>query len=300
MASLVRRSVAVATAASIALAPAIAAAAGPGECHLVDVAYQPTVRTDLSPGVQPGAADRRVARGRAAACSSTRSSSPSRPARYGLGNRPGRFDFNSGPLWPYGRRITTFPVWAHSGTALELLPADRVPGRRREQPLASRSTRARASIHFCRPMQADGAELGRADLRVAERVVHRQGHARSGDTEEQVSAAPGRRCTRRRWTPSSVDMFAMLNPFDAVSQATPPPGVVAEISWPIPDRIAARRLRAVRRGREGVRSQRDVQRGRVSGADRSRGRSTASRIAASRRWSTRCRSRSATTTTLGD
>src|SRR5690242_19018292 len=38
--------------------------------------------------------------------------------RYGLGNRPGRFDFNSGPpihdMWPYGRRITTFPVWAHA------------------------------------------------------------------------------------------------------------------------------------------------------------------------------------------
>ena len=32
---------------------------------------------------------------------------------YGLGNRPGRFDFNSGPLWPYGRRVTTFPVWSH-------------------------------------------------------------------------------------------------------------------------------------------------------------------------------------------
>ena len=42
---------------------------------------------------------------------------------YGLGNRPGRFDFNSGPIpnpakgiddmWPFGKRITTFPVWAH-------------------------------------------------------------------------------------------------------------------------------------------------------------------------------------------
>src|SRR5688500_1921941 len=42
---------------------------------------------------------------------------------YGMGNRPGRYDFNSGPypnpalgiddMWPYGRRITTFPVWAH-------------------------------------------------------------------------------------------------------------------------------------------------------------------------------------------
>ena len=31
---------------------------------------------------------------------------------YGLGNRPGIMEFNSGPLWPYGRRVTTFPVWA--------------------------------------------------------------------------------------------------------------------------------------------------------------------------------------------
>ena len=33
--------------------------------------------------------------------------------RRGLGNRPGRYDFNSGPRWPYGRRVTTFPVWTH-------------------------------------------------------------------------------------------------------------------------------------------------------------------------------------------
>jgi len=30
---------------------------------------------------------------------------------FGLGNRPGRFDFNSGPKWPYGRRMV-FPIWA--------------------------------------------------------------------------------------------------------------------------------------------------------------------------------------------
>src|SRR5688572_13923463 len=32
---------------------------------------------------------------------------------FGIGNRPGRYDFNSGPAWPYGRRITVFPIWAH-------------------------------------------------------------------------------------------------------------------------------------------------------------------------------------------
>ena len=30
---------------------------------------------------------------------------------YGMGNRPGIADFNSGPGWCYGRRVTTFPVW---------------------------------------------------------------------------------------------------------------------------------------------------------------------------------------------
>jgi hypothetical protein len=32
---------------------------------------------------------------------------------FGLGNRPGRFDFGGGSLWPYGRREHTLPVWAH-------------------------------------------------------------------------------------------------------------------------------------------------------------------------------------------
>src|SRR5262245_8394825 len=31
----------------------------------------------------------------------------------GLGNRPGRFDLNTGFRWEEGRRTTTFPVWAH-------------------------------------------------------------------------------------------------------------------------------------------------------------------------------------------
>src|SRR6266850_3172776 len=31
--------------------------------------------------------------------------------RYGLGNRPGRFDFNSNYRWPMGRRTSVLPVW---------------------------------------------------------------------------------------------------------------------------------------------------------------------------------------------
>ena len=34
-------------------------------------------------------------------------------ALYGIGNRPGRWDFRSGPRFPYGRRPMALPVWAH-------------------------------------------------------------------------------------------------------------------------------------------------------------------------------------------
>ena len=34
-------------------------------------------------------------------------------ALYGSGNRPGRWDFRSGPRFPYGRRPMALPVWAH-------------------------------------------------------------------------------------------------------------------------------------------------------------------------------------------
>ena len=32
----------------------------------------------------------------------------------GIGNRPGRWDFLSGPLFPYGKRIMSLPIWAHA------------------------------------------------------------------------------------------------------------------------------------------------------------------------------------------
>src|SRR5687767_14322156 len=33
---------------------------------------------------------------------------------YGIGNRPGASQMNSGYRWPYGRREGVLPVWAHA------------------------------------------------------------------------------------------------------------------------------------------------------------------------------------------
>src|SRR5689334_1639085 len=37
--------------------------------------------------------------------------------RYGIGNRPGARQMNSGFHWPYGRREQALPVWAHARVA---------------------------------------------------------------------------------------------------------------------------------------------------------------------------------------
>src|SRR5687768_10126216 len=145
-----RRSVALCTAASIAIAPALAAAEGAGECHVVDVELKPTVRTDLSPGRNPPPQIVVWVEEPDGTYIDTIFITK-QTGTHGLGNRPGRFDFNSGPLWPYGRRITVFPVWAHRKTPLEY---DQVVFQNTdENNLSHPFNQSSRDTHFCRPMQ---------------------------------------------------------------------------------------------------------------------------------------------------
>ena len=161
---------------------------------------------------------------------------------YGLGNRPGRFDFNSGPGWPYGRRITTFPVWAHRRAASgaptwqELVFQDG-----QDSNLSHAFQQSSKDVHFCRPLdpsiESDQAMWDAGTCASTVYTDKGQFHA------TRTSLYPPRNDITRVPPDSagrspdhlSVEMFEMLNPFDAVSMATPPDGSVAEISWPIPD-----------------------------------------------------------------
>jgi hypothetical protein len=95
----------VAAALAVQAGLAAPAARADDQCHVVDVALTPTDKLQLVAWI-------------------TRPDGTyvdtiyitQQTGRYGLGNRPGRFDFNSGPLWPYGRRVMVFPVWAHQKT----------------------------------------------------------------------------------------------------------------------------------------------------------------------------------------
>ena len=69
--------------------------------------------------------------------------------RRGIGNRPGRYDFNSGPRWPYGRRTTTFPVWSHKhGMTFPTLQFRNRDDSNLSHPFNQSSSEA----FFCRPL----------------------------------------------------------------------------------------------------------------------------------------------------
>jgi hypothetical protein len=159
---------------------------------------------------------------------------------FGIGNRPGRFDFNSGPNWPYGRRITVFPVWAHRHGLMwdEIGFQDDA-----DSNLSHNMDQSSKEAHFCRPMCATGQPCDPGDSPAWDamscasplKVFTDKGVMHAG----QTSLYPPRNDLERAGPDdTSVAMFEVLNPFDAVSQATPTAGVPATFSWPIPPSLA--------------------------------------------------------------
>jgi hypothetical protein len=142
---------------------------------------------------------------------------------FGIGNRPGRYDFNSAPLWPYGRRISTFPIWAHKhGLSWpELVFQDS-----NDDGLSHSVSQSSRDTYFCRPLQ--GEEMDAMTCPSAISLTDK------GVFSANTSRYPPRNdLTRLGPDGGDVDMFAMLNPFDVVSQPTPLFGVDPRASYEI-------------------------------------------------------------------
>jgi hypothetical protein len=172
---------------------------------------------------------------------------------YGMGNRPGRFDFNSGPtpdpskgiddMWPYGKRITTFPVWAHRhGMSWPLVIFQ--DGSESNLSHNTGQSSVEATPPYCRPLSSDGNPQcwNATDKEMwdtgtcATRVYTDKGTFSPTET----SLYPPRADLSPQSEDSpSVTMYKMLNPFDAVSRATPPGGEPLAITWPVPPDVAA-------------------------------------------------------------
>jgi len=146
--------------------------------------------------------------------------------RYGIGNRPGRFDFNSGPNWPYGRRVTVFPVWAaRHGVTFQQLEFQSGG----DDALSHSSGESSREVHFCRPL--DKAEDSWDAASCPSPIFTDKGVFGSA-----TSPYPPRADLIPVAGMDSPDtqQFKTLNRFDAVSAATPAIGARAQISWPIP------------------------------------------------------------------
>ena len=152
---------------------------------------------------------------------------------YGLGNRPGRMDFNSAPLWPYGKRTSTFPVWAEKKPERfdEIIFQDGA-----ENNLSHRVEQSSLDPHFCRPMQPTGGDGVKFDAMTC--ASPSSTHTDKGVRSELAKSKypPRQDMVRAEEDAPDLDTFPEMNPYDAVSGATPPVGELAKFNWPILDR----------------------------------------------------------------
>jgi hypothetical protein len=153
--------------------------------------------------------------------------------RYGIGNRPGRFDFNSGPNWPYGRRITVFPVWSNR----HQLKFPQVNYQNGEDfNLSHPATDSSPEVHYCRPLMQSESTWDAAtcpSMPYTDKGVFSSGSSGYPPRADVIAALK----PQGQDSPS-VEMYKAMNPFDAVSQASPQLGAATEISWPIPSDLA--------------------------------------------------------------
>jgi hypothetical protein len=181
--------------------------------------------------------------------------------RFGLGNRPGRYDFNSGPQWPYGRRINVFPVWAHRQpftfpTVRFQLPDGNHDCCDTEEDLSHSRDISSQETHFCPPElpstpMVDAitcASLAFTDKGVFDDVTTCSTPGAACGSEGGTCGSNG--LCQSLYPPRadqgtgsddadslSVAMYAALNPFDAITGATPPGNTPYEITWGIPSTL---------------------------------------------------------------
>jgi hypothetical protein len=163
----------------------------------------------------------------------------------GIGNRPGRSDFLSGPLFPYGKRIMSLPIWAHARgkTYSTLFMQEEIcseggPG---ESCLGWHESYSSPDLYYCRPLQQSEAQaaLGTEDNDAI--TCASQFHSEKGkfDPTMPPSYYPPRSdlTTFTSLDGSDPPTFAAINDLDAVAAATPPYGAVYNRTWLVPSTL---------------------------------------------------------------
>jgi len=157
--------------------------------------------------------------------------------RYGMGNRPGDAGYGTSnalhDTFPYGRRVETFPVWAHRhGQTFPMIVAQ--DGNDKTLSHAFALSSVEYNPPYCRPYLDGEASAPKYDSGTCASIIYTDKgvFAPSGATSlypprSDVDAKPGID------SPSVAD-YRMYNPFDAISKPTPVGGAPSTISWSTP------------------------------------------------------------------
>jgi len=166
-------------------------------------------------------------------------------ALYGLGNRPGRWDFPSGPKFPYGRRPMSLPVWAHRRGvqygALAMNDGD-------DDDIGDHAAVSSPEPHFCRPMMpseiVDAVTCASGNFRSAKGLfddtMPKSFYPPRGDLLDwddlcvPLVTADGTSCDY-----GDARMFGLINDLDAIAAATPPYDQTYTGTWRVPEGLAA-------------------------------------------------------------
>jgi hypothetical protein len=167
-------------------------------------------------------------------------------ATRGIGNRPGVWNFRSGPKFPYGKRWMALPLWAYARGELfdaAFMQDDRETWMGFHEAHSSRET------YFCRPVVPNEINLG-VDVVTC---PSQNFNSAKGKLESQTKVYYPPRNDLIMFTSSdcddvggdistchvSAETYSALNDLDAVAAATPPYGQPYSRKWHIPAGLPA-------------------------------------------------------------
>jgi hypothetical protein len=156
----------------------------------------------------------------------------------GIGNRPGRWDFLSGPLFPYGKRLMSLPIWAHArGKTYDTIIMQEAvcevggPG---ESCLGWHESYSSPEHYFCTPLSVSQTQ---AALAVDAITCPSTFNSEKGKFDPTTPSYYPPRSDLTSFTSldgSDPPTFAAINDLDAVAAATPPYGSVYNGTWSVP------------------------------------------------------------------
>ncbi len=152
----------------------------------------------------------------------------------GLANRPGRLDFNSEILWPYGRRENVLPVWAHRRGVVYPRVVFQDGD---ENDLSHAITHSSPDPYYCRPLRTgEDTWTNTVDSgSCATSVFTDKGKLSSSLT----SLYPPRNDLDSRQPGDANDMksYGDINGLDAITRATPPGDRTETVRWAVPNTL---------------------------------------------------------------